>query len=262
MNIAEQLRQCSDLKLPAELHLGNGDTVICTKLIHIIKGRRVVLAGRKKTQPVLLKIMLDKRLAARKARREYKGHRILYALNIKTPALYFYGSCGGQPGLVFEFLHGQTLHDLWQNQPKRRAQIAKWGIDLFVKLHRNGCRHVDFHLGNFMVADDVFYVIDVGSIRKASRSIRMGTLLCAPKKYGDWQRHNLAKCFARFDPQTLATMMTALKHGYPDAASDPKLAPAITHAKKRRDKRLAKRNSRPGKIRSFFERINHLLSRK
>ena len=240
VNIREQLHD-GDLQLPAELHLANGETVICTKLVHH-PGRRAVLIGRWQSKPVLIKLMLDKRRGAHDASREHDGYRIVTSLNIKTPELYFRIRCDSGHVLAFEFLHAITLHDLWQSQPHRRTQIADWSVDLMVKLHRHGYRHVDFHFGNFLVVDDVFHVIDVRGIRKQSRSLRMGTLLYTSKKYGYWQRYNLAKWLSRYDPQTRDVMMAALQRGYPAAVNDPKLASAITLVKKRRAKRLAKPN--------------------
>ena len=228
-----------DWQLPAELRLANGDKIICTKLLHHLPQKRSVFMGRWQSKPVLIKLMLNKRRSVYDAWREQSGYRILTLLQINTPKLYFHAPCEGKHVVVFEFLRAQTLHELWQTQPSRRTQIAEWSINLFVKLHRNGYRHVDFHLNNFLVVDDVFYVIDLRSVRKASRSLRMRSLFYVSKKYGYWQRHYLAQCFSLFNPVIFQIMMDALRRGYPEAANDPELAPAIIHATKRRAARRA-----------------------
>ena len=242
VNRAEPIAHDDDWQLPAELHLVNGTTITDLRWIQKNSNQSGVAEGRWQSKPVLVKLLLSNYRSAYSVWREQDGHRILTALNIKTPQLYFYGRCDGGHVVVFEFLQAQTLNELWQKQASRRAQIAEWSINLFVKLHRNGYRHIDFHLNNFLAADDVFYVVDTRSIRKVSHSLRMRTLFYASKKYGYWQRYNLAQCFSRFDPVMFEVMMDALRRGYPEAASDPELAPAIVRATKRRAARHAKRN--------------------
>ncbi len=237
-SLGEQLRQGGNLQLPAELRLANGEKIICTERIQTIGGR-AVLKGQWRSKSVLIKFMLNDSRSAHNMRREREGYRILTALKIRTPELYFAERCGSGHILVFEFLDAQPLKDLWESSPHRRAEIADFGIDLFLRLHRRGYRHIDFHLGNFMAADGGFYVIDVRSVRKASRSLRMRSLLRASKKYGMWQRENLAQCFFRAKPPLYNAMMDALKRKYPEAANDAKLEPAIIAMKKSRAERRA-----------------------
>ncbi|WP_424947703.1 hypothetical protein [Candidatus Spongiihabitans sp.] len=242
MNRTEPISHFDDWQLPMELYLANGETITCLRWIQKNSNQSRVFEGQWQSKSVLIKLLLGNYRSAYRAWREQDGHRILTALNIKTPQLYFCGRCDGGHAVVFEFLQAQALHELWQKQPSCRTQIAEWSINLFVKLHRNGYRHIDFHLNNFLAVGDVFYVVDTRSIRKVSHSLRTGTLLRVSKNYGRWQRHNLVQCFARFDSAMGEVMMDALRRGYPEAANDPELAPAIIHAAKRRAARHARRN--------------------
>ena len=254
-HIAEQLRRGDELQLPAELQLANGEKVIATEFLQRHKNERAAFKGLWKSEPVLIKFLLDGKHSANHIRRETKGNRILTALKIKTPALHFSARCAGGRVLVFEFLHGKALSELWKTQPQQRTEIADYTTALLAKLHRHGYRHADFHLNNFFAVGDVFYVIDVGAIRRASYSLRMGTLFCVPKKYGYWQRYNIGKCFARIDPKIRDVLMDALARNYPQAATDPKLVPEINA---QRELRIARRE-KPGHFRRLLRKIRYTI---
>ena len=181
MTIGEQLRRGGELQLPAELQLANGEKIIATEFMERHKNERAIFKGQWKSKTVLLKFLLDGNHYARHVRRETKGNRILSELKIKTPTLYFSARYDSGRVLVFEFLSGKTLFELWKTQPHRREQIADYAAALLAKLHRHGYRHADCHFNNLFAVDDVFYAIDVGTIRRASYSLRLGTLLRVPK---------------------------------------------------------------------------------
>ena len=243
MNIAEKIAHGDDLQLPMVLHLANFDTLHCTQMLRFLPGKRAVMKAQWQGQTVLVKLMLNTASGARNARREMAGYEILTAAKITTPKLLLKTRGDDKSHvLIFEFLHAQTLYELWQDQPQRRAQIAEWCVCLFAKLHRNRYQHVDFHLNNFLAVGDVFYVVDVSSIRKVSLcSLSSKTFLHVPKKYGLWQRYNLAKGFPFKPPMMFEVMINALQKNYPAAAADDKFAHAIGHASRRSRSRYLKK---------------------
>ncbi len=254
-SLSEHSWQNGGFQLPAKLCLANGEKVICTKLIQQNRRGNSVLKGCWQDKPVLVKVMQPKK-ALRNAMREKAGHRILTELEVKTPELYFATPCNERHVVVYEFLYGQSLQNLWETDPQRRAEIADFCIGLLVKLHRNGCRHVDVALHNFMFAEGAFYVIDAHGVRKAPRRIKYGTLFGASKEYGMWQQDNLVRCLARFEPPLYDALMDALKRKYPEAANDPKLEPAIISRAKLRAEHHA-----TGRIRRLFRKAGYLVWR-
>ncbi len=226
MSIAEQLQQRRrNFSMPTEITLANGETLLGTKILRVLPGKRMVMEAQWQDQPVLVKLMLNTVAGRRNMQRELAGYRILKSAEIITPELLLTARCNdGSHVLVFEYLQqAQRLGDLWQDQVGGRQKIITICLSLISRLHEKGCNQTDFHLHNFLLAKEQLYVIDTASVKHQSNTV-----------YGKWQRENLALFLAQFPPLPRKTVMASLKEHYEKAADDPKLEKAIERAWKRR----------------------------
>ncbi len=218
------------MELPAELTLAGGETLVCTQILRLLPGKRVVMRGRWKGRAVLVKLLRDSVSGRRAARRELAGHGVLRAAKIPTPELLFSDRCNDRGHvLVFEFLQqAQCLGDLWRS----RMEIAGACLDLIARLHRAGCRHTDLHLDNFLLADDRLYVIDAASVERRANG---------GGGYGKWQRENVALFLAQFPPLRRKALLDSLAQHYAEAAADPRLEVAVEKCWRHRKSRYLKK---------------------
>ena len=232
MSIVKQLRQgCRHFKMPAELALENGETLLCAEMLRLLPGKRAVMKAQWRGRPVLVKLMLNTASGRRNIGRELAGYRTLKAAKIMTPELLLTARCSeGSHIVVFEFLRqAQTLGELWR-QVERRSEIAAASLELIALLHKRGCNQTDLHFANFLLVEERLYVVDVASVEKQENA-----------EYGKWQRENLALFFAQFTPLWRKTLLDSLALHYAEAAADHKLEEAIERAWQRRKSRYLKK---------------------
>ncbi|NMG00943.1 hypothetical protein GPA27_26560 [Aromatoleum toluolicum] len=214
--------------VPFRVTLADGRTLVMTRLLRVLPGKRIVgdslLDGRR----VLAKLFVDKD-SARRAERERQGIAALAAGGIPTPALVAADALpGGGHLLTTEFLDGATtLLDHWrplaERPPGDAAALALLApaFSLLGRLHRAGLAHDDLHFGNFLVHDGRLYLIDGDAVTTANAPL-------ASKPAA----RDLAMLIAQL-PRTWDGALTPLLDAYCDGGAstldDAVLARALRH---------------------------------
>lgn len=144
-----------------------GRRVVCTDLLRMQPGRRLVARARLGASPggdVVVKAFFGRR-GKRDYRRERRGHQALQSTGVAVPRLLGAGHGAGAHVLAFEAIDAA-----------RAPGMADLGavVSVLARLHAGGVRQRDLHLGNFLVADCVVYAVDGGG----ARGQRMGRRAC------------------------------------------------------------------------------------
>ena len=131
--------------------LGKGSVrVICTAVLRVQPGRRLVLRARVDGGEVILKAFLGPR-ADRDWRREERGATALRESGVPTPRPLGVGRGGGARILAFEVLDAAREPCV--------DDLGKLLVTL-ARMHRGGIRQRDLHPGNFLVSGDRLFAID------------------------------------------------------------------------------------------------------
>ncbi|MBW2737507.1 MAG: hypothetical protein JRE64_01390 [Deltaproteobacteria bacterium] len=157
-----------NIELPFHLLMKTNDftsELVCTQILRIIPGKRLVCAGEWDKKPVVVKIFLSSRGAGRHCDREIKGVNALKNAGIKTPALLFQGNLlqDGTPLLVFEKIipaHNPQKAVLKAKTDEKRCELLKQITVVIAEQHETGLKQKDLHLGNFLLSDNDIYTID------------------------------------------------------------------------------------------------------
>lgn len=143
--------------------------LICSRILRILPGKRLVCSGEYNGQYVVVKFFLDPRRAKRHCTREEQGVRALKEAGIKTPSLLFKGflkpRC--EPVLVFRMIdRAIDLAEAWKHvrSDNRHAELLIQIVSVIADQHEAGLTHNDLHMGNFILAGNDIYTIDGDAI--------------------------------------------------------------------------------------------------
>ena len=143
--------------LPATLTEPQG-LALC-ELLRLVPGKRAVFRGRWTDRPVLVKWY--QRAGSRQFERESRGADRLRRSGLPAAALLHRASMGAGHLLIFQWLEGESLAQLWRDAPadstglgddQRRALALL--AEAVAGLRRAGLRQGDLHFDNFMVTPD------------------------------------------------------------------------------------------------------------
>ncbi len=143
----------------------------------IYEGDTIVYKGTYKNNPVAIKYMLYDAAENGDLMREARVAAEA-AKYVATPNVHFFGQFFTPIDLTvaedtynpiavtyFDWLQGATLQELvesGQMSERRKRHIARGMIKIVLELHKHGIVHGDLYLVNWMLADDVLYIIDFG----------------------------------------------------------------------------------------------------
>lgn len=143
------------------------DKLVCEKLLRIIPGKRIVVAGTWNDLPVVAKLFIDPKNAPRQAKRDADGNKVFVAAGVNTPKLYFEGTSEDKriQVLIFERIeNAASLQHKWLEEgPDLEPLLTQLVIELATQ-HVFGILQHDLHLGNFLVKNNKLYAIDGGDI--------------------------------------------------------------------------------------------------
>ena len=150
-----------------------GRRVVCTDMLRVQPGRRLVARARLGASPsddaspgddAIVKAFFGRR-GKRDYRRERRGHQALESTGVAVARLLGAGNGAGAQLLAFEPIAAA-----------RAPGLADLGAvaSVLARLHAGGVRQRDLHLGNFLIADGVVYAVDGGGARRQ----RMGRRAC------------------------------------------------------------------------------------
>ncbi len=177
-----------DLSLPTCISLGGDQPPItCDRLLRLLPGRRVVLSGlwrneaqghhEVQEQRVVLKLFFREKDWLK----EMDGYQRLCEAMVQVPACYLgWGAEAGDVyALIYEYIEGPSLFDLWQaadTQDARTAYMLK-AAEVVAKLHDHGLCQTDIHLDNFMMSGDILYTLDAGTVEEGASPLDKKTSL-------------------------------------------------------------------------------------
>lgn len=213
--------------VPFRIALGDGRSLVMTRLLRVLPGKRVVGEARSDGRRVLAKLFVGSD-SMRHWQRERDGIHALSAAGVPTPALVAASPLprGGHV-LLTEFLDGATtLLDHWRpiaDRPPGSAEAVALlapAFRLLGQTHSAGLTHSDLHFGNFLHHDDRLLLIDGDAVRKSAAPL-------AEKAAA----HGLALLIAQL-PRTWDGYLGPLLGAYCAAARKPSpdtLARALRH---------------------------------
>ena len=187
------------VKVPFQLQIDCVDGIselVCTEVLRVLPGKRLVCFGEWNGRQVLAKFFLDSGNATRHCTREMRGVRALRKAGIKTPDLLFKGtlSPGSTPVLGFQrIMHAQNLAEAWEQiaDEDLRMTLLNQAVGVIANQHEAGIKQEDIHPGNFLIADQDIYTIDGDAVD----AHLMGKPLAKRKSL-----QNVALFFAQFQP--------------------------------------------------------------
>ncbi|MDL1967140.1 MAG: hypothetical protein LWW97_00995 [Deltaproteobacteria bacterium] len=189
-----------NIELPFHLLMktdGFTSELVCTQILRIIPGKRLVCAGEWDKKPVIVKMFLSSRGAGRHYDREIKGVTALKNAGIKTPALLFQGNLlqDGTPLLVFERIipaHNPQKALLKAKTDEKRCELLKQITVVIAEQHETGLKQKDLHLGNLLLSGNDIYTIDGDTVD----TVQVGTPM--PKAIS---LNNLGLFLAQLNPE-------------------------------------------------------------
>ena len=186
---------------------GRMDELVCTGILRLLPGKRLVCSGKWNGLDVVAKFFLNLTDGKRHFAREERGIKALESSGIITPKLLFRGvSVSGEvPLLGFEEISGsEDLKKVWEKAESdgRRLDILTGLMTVIAKQHMSGICQEDPHIRNFLLSGENMYTIDgdavdAGNIGK--------TLPLKPSL------KNLGLFFAQFYPEYAYMIPDALK---------------------------------------------------
>ncbi|MEX0943032.1 MAG: lipopolysaccharide kinase InaA family protein [Pseudomonadales bacterium] len=143
-----------------------------SKVLRLLPGKRLVGVARVDGNDMLAKVYVG-RSAARYARRERQGVRLIADSGVRTPLLKWHAPLMDGKGevLAFEFLpDAVSLFERWREaqQEEARIDVLTRAMVIIGKLHNQGVVQNDIHLANFLMSNGRLYTIDGGDIVRRS----------------------------------------------------------------------------------------------
>jgi tRNA A-37 threonylcarbamoyl transferase component Bud32 len=171
--------------------------LLCTEVLRVLPGKRVVLCAMWKYSPVVVKVFLDRMAAQRHCAREAKGLCALAKAGLNTPEILFKGRLlhEDSPVLVSRKLEAaRKLSEAWNEdkQDKERSELLCRVSRAVADQHAAGLSQNDPHWGNFLLAGERLFAVDGDAIS----SSHPGKPLSKAKSL-----KNLALFFAQLDPR-------------------------------------------------------------
>ncbi len=189
-----------DLAAPFRLNLtcdGKSTELVCTVVLRILPGKRLVCSGEWNGKQVVAKFFLDSRGAKRRCSREKRGVAALRDAAIKTPALLYAGAIepDSTPVLLFRrILEARDLDNAWEDakDDHQRQELLTRIVAVIACQHEAGLKQDDLHMRNFLLAGNGIYTIDGATVDTR----QMGRPLSEAKSL-----RNLGQVFAQIYPR-------------------------------------------------------------
>ncbi|MDP2862987.1 MAG: lipopolysaccharide kinase InaA family protein [Desulfobacterales bacterium] len=145
------------------------DKLVCTGILRLLPGKRLVCSGKWNGLDVVVKFFLDVTDGKRHFAREERGIKALESSGIIMPKLLFRGASvsGKVPLLGLEEITGsEDLREVWE-----KAESDGWRLDILTglmtviaKQHMSGICQEDPHIRNFLLSGEKMYTIDGDAI--------------------------------------------------------------------------------------------------
>jgi len=148
---------------------GGMDELVCTDILRLLPGKRLVCSGKWNDLNVVVKFFLDLTDGRRHLAREERGIKALESSDIITPKLLFRGTSvsGEVPLLGFEEIVGsEDIKNVWDKTEcdGARPDILAGLMTVIAKQHASGILQKDPHIRNFLLSGEKIYTIDGDAI--------------------------------------------------------------------------------------------------
>lgn len=175
------------------------------QILRVLPKKRVVCVADYNGAKVLLKLFAENHKGLRERQQEQKVFTLLQAAKIRCPQLYFAAESQDKQlqAVVYEYLDSAVSAAQQWHHASAEQQQALWlrVSRLIAAMHQAGLYQDDIHLNNFLLLDDQFYVIDLGSIcESGSMPLGMSESI-----------HNFAHLIAQFNLPDRAIAMGNLQ---------------------------------------------------
>ncbi len=175
---------------------GRLSELVCTLVLRVLPGKRLVCLGDWNARQVVVKFFLDPGSANRHCTREERGIKAFTKAGIKTPEWLIKGTLAPDTTPVLGFqriIHAQNLAETWRKiSDNQRVTLLGQVVAVIAEQHDSGIKQEDLHPGNFLITDSDIYTIDGDAVD----SYLLGKPLSQAKSL-----KNLALFFAQFQPQ-------------------------------------------------------------
>lgn len=222
--------------VPFSVRIGaDFEPLVCTELLRVLPGKRIVCKATFRSAPVIAKIFVDPVHAVRHLKREVDGLNALYAADITAPEIIHKTTlAGGAIVLITQYLEDAVpLSALFETPAgeETRKHILEKVCKLIARLHKAGLAQNDLHLDNYLQKDEVLYCVDGSTIDHSSQGKPLA-----------WKKsiNNLGLFFAQFsdcwDPMISTGWASYLReHDQPVGVDwQQKLQKAIDRHRRRR----------------------------
>jgi tRNA A-37 threonylcarbamoyl transferase component Bud32 len=186
---------------------GRMDELVCTGILRLLPGKRLVCSGKWNGLNVVVKFFLDQRGAGRHFSREERGVIALEKSGIMTPRKLFSGTASSEkiPVLGFEMIeNSEDLGKAWDKAQNDdlRLSLLNLLVSVMAKQHKAGLSQKDPHIRNFLLSGENMYAIDGDAIDAGhiGKTLPLKTSL-----------KNLGLFFAQFYPEYARLIPDAFK---------------------------------------------------
>ncbi len=145
------------------------ESLLCTSRLRFIPGRREVYDAVWNDTNVIAKVFTHKFSARRHLKREWQGLSLLQKRRLSSPAPLFYGKTENNRWAVVveKIADSSTVLDVFQKtqDPVKKLDLLVLVCNELAKQHNKGVLQKDLHLGNFLLANNKIFALDVGQMR-------------------------------------------------------------------------------------------------
>jgi tRNA A-37 threonylcarbamoyl transferase component Bud32 len=154
------------MTFPFRLEVEGIGALECLQAARILPGRRLVCRARLDGQIVYAKLYTGSR-AERDWQHEQNGSVAMQMRGIRTPQLLGSAHLADVLVLIYEALEpAEGIAALYAKADSgQQAMLRQQCVNLIAQLHNASLLHTDPHLDNFLVCNELLYVIDAGSVR-------------------------------------------------------------------------------------------------
>lgn len=153
------------MTFPFPLEMEGIGTLQCLQAARILPGRRLVCRALLNGQTVFAKLYTGSR-AERDWQREQNGSVAMQLRGIRTPQLLNSVRLDNCFVLIYVALEpADSVASRYAKTQGQQAMLRQECVKLLAQLHNASLLHTDLHLDNFLISDELLYVIDAGSVR-------------------------------------------------------------------------------------------------
>ncbi|HSC74929.1 MAG TPA: lipopolysaccharide kinase InaA family protein, partial [Pseudomonadales bacterium] len=176
-----------DISLPFRIALPDGSALLCTDMLRLLPGKRMVMRAEYNGKTVLAKLFFD----SRNLQQERGGYTLLHQTGVATPTLLAEHRLEQGGICLYQFIeNAESLDVLWQQSgATKKILLLDTLLATLQTCYQQQVLQQDLHLGNFLLQGDTLIVLDPASCRTFSGNAQQDNLalLLAQLPFADWQ---------------------------------------------------------------------------